>query len=756
MNKSMEKISSNKGEALKSLYQSFLTGINNFKATAPRKFLQSKGLDYQKLNLGFNSGQFHHNKDDGFKAPLIELGMLTKSDAAVREKGMKAYKSIGDYGVMFPLKDREGNIVNFYGYRFKRKLPVGEYMDDNGIYPSYPSPKTTRLFLSDNIIDGATIIESDILENRDAIIALKDGKLTDDITAAIKGLTEVEQIIFLTVNEDSPTSNHLKEIVSTKINEVKIPSESLNEFWQLYGTDAIIQLVDDIEDETDDSAKFQLVSDREFYYSGDEVNYQLNGVVSNNPTLLEMDFRIEPNHGGTVLNATLNLLDEHQAKEKLYYWTENNHLNYAQIIIEIDEIKTELEILRRRQNKTSKPKGFSTKLDKQAKQMLQSKDLFTQLNDLLGKTGIVGNEKSRLLLYLIASSYKFKYNLNAVIHCDDIIDGSGLVSKIANCIPEIEQYLIDITTSRSFRYYGNSAINNKLIVIPDYSGVTESKAINDLKRLQAKGTIINDAPVKNKHGFLNTVKQEVLGHCSSIGACINSKKHFENEPRTVLIGTENSQEQLQKLIEYDCLNMTGQVDYSMEEQTKELLQYIIKNTHALEVVNPLAMALMLPVNVRNARILTMQLNMFTSIITLFNQHQREKDKQGRVIATIEDNQTAVNLFLDTIMLNIDDLDVGTRNFFDKLKLLVLNSPEKHETKLSSFEIQKGLGVSKSHTNRFLKSLLDDEYIKKEGHRNAGYTYTVTNWDELTPIKEMIEKKLVNQTDPNQHGSPETL
>jgi predicted transcriptional regulator len=103
------------------------------------------------------------------------------------------------------------------------------------------------------------------------------------------------------------------------------------------------------------------------------------------------------------------------------------------------------------------------------------------------------------------------------------------------------------------------------------------------------------------------------------------------------------------------------------------------------------------------------------------------------------------------MVTIDELDASTREFFDKLKVLMMSGPNKRDTKLSSLDIQKALGLSKSHTNRFLSTLVDHEYVKKEGQRNQGFTYTVTHWDELNSIKQMIQGKLVNHRDPNGMG-----
>lgn len=754
MDKSMKKVSSINGEILKYLHQSFITGINNFKATAPREFLEKIGLDFQKLHLGFNSGQFHHRKDDAFKAPFIELGVLTKSDAPVREPGMIGYSTFGDYGIIFPLKDEAGNIVSMYAHRIKLQVPKGEYLNDSGIYPGFPSQRTTRLFLTNNVIDGATLIQSDVMENRDAVIALKDGHLTEDIKKAIESLDELTQIIVLGKEANEDLTEQLKNLTTAQVVLAELPSDSLNEFWLNHGTDGLLKFLDEVEESTS-STGFQMISDREFFYNGREVDYYIQGVLSNNRTLLELDFEIKADADDDVLRVKLDLLDDRGTEEKIYFWTENKELNCNQIILELKQIKGELEKVRRDHYKPEKQRGFSTKQDKHAKELLKSKDLFGKLNELIGRAGIVGEEKSRLLLYLIASSYKFKFNLHAVIHAEDMTTGSELASKIAGLIPETEQYFIDITSSRTFRYYGNSKINDKLILIPDYSGVTSSKAINDLKRLQAKGQIISDAPTKGDNGEVVTNRTEVQGHCSSIGACRNSKKYFEGQPRTVLVSMDNSHEQMQRLMEYDCLLMSGQIDEKSQEQAKELLQYIIRNVYSKEVVNPHAFALMLPLNVRNARMLTLQLNCFVSLIALFRQHQKQTDKLGRIVVTKEDIQTALDLYLDALMVTIDELDAGTRDFFGKLKAFAMTKPEKQKAKLYSLDIQKALGLSKSHTNRFLSTLVDHEYVQKEGHRNQGFSYMVTHWDESNTIKQMILERLATHRDPNSMGHQNT-
>lgn len=751
MKKNIEEIETNK-QPLEELFKSFRNGIFAGKSERPREFLAGIGLNHQYLEVGFNSGQFHHNTDDEFKVPYIELGVLTVSGVNARKPDKKSYNTIGDYGLIFPLKDEVGSIVNYYAHRIKLKTPKGEYLNGSGVYPAFPTDRTNRLFITESVIDAASFIQSQALENRDSVLALFDGVLSVDLKQAISGLTELEQIVIVTGESDSNLIEELKELTKVQVSELITPDgDSLNEMWLKYGTDGLIGIIDEVEQAQETLTGFNQLTDREFFYHGSEVTYHIHGVIPQNPTFLEMDFVIESDWD--TFRGKLDLIDEAGTNHKLYNWTDDKDLNCPQIIQELGEIKAELERIRREQNNENVPRGFSTKQDKEAKKILRSKDLFNQLNNLIGKTGIIGQEKSRLLLFLIASSYKFKYVLHAVTHAGDKIAASDLILKIANLIPEKEQYLIDLTASRTFRYFGNSAITNKLVVIPDYSGVTKSKAISDFKRLQAQGKLINDAPVKGKTGELHTIRTVVDGHCSSIGACGTTKRYFEDEPRTVLVRLDEGPEQMQKLMEYDTMLMAGEVNLKGEERTRELLQYVVKNIHPLEVVNPFARALMLPMEIRNARMLTLQLQQFTAIVTLFRQHQREKDKQGRVISTKEDVKTAIDLFLDTIVLNVDELDAGTREFFEKLKAEMLKKESGKDTKLTSFEIQKALNISKSHANRFLNTLTYHEFIKKDGHKNTGFSYQVTNWDELSSLRDLLLNRLGEPGEPNKDGSP---
>ncbi|MFN7777133.1 hypothetical protein [Flavobacterium sp.] len=183
--------------ALEDIFHSFELGIRSSKAVKPKAYLNSLGLDYNELRIGFNSGQFHHNKEQEFKDQCEALGLLVKSDAGVNKEGLTAYTVFGRYGVVFPLLNQSNEIVNLFAIRFELSTPVEEYLNEQGIYPSYPHPLTKKLFLVPTALDAASLMQSKALENRESVLALHDGKLLPQHLEAIKALTELEEIIIL-------------------------------------------------------------------------------------------------------------------------------------------------------------------------------------------------------------------------------------------------------------------------------------------------------------------------------------------------------------------------------------------------------------------------------------------------------------------------------------------------------------------------------------------------------------------------------
>jgi hypothetical protein len=185
-------------QTLETLFQSFETGIRSSKATKPKEYLKSVGLDYTEMRIGFNSGQFHHRESQEVKDQYEVLGVIKKSATAVANKeDLTAYTVFGRYGIIFPLINKENEIVNFFAVRFEKADKQEAYLNKNGLYPKYPHKNTKRLFITPTLMDCASFIQSKALDQREAVIALHNGKLLPQHKQAIESLTELQEIIII-------------------------------------------------------------------------------------------------------------------------------------------------------------------------------------------------------------------------------------------------------------------------------------------------------------------------------------------------------------------------------------------------------------------------------------------------------------------------------------------------------------------------------------------------------------------------------
>jgi hypothetical protein len=182
-------------ETLETLFQSFEMGIRM--SQRPKEYLKNMGLDYLEQRIGYNSGQFHHNISQDTKDQYEALGVIKKSDAGVNKENLTAYTAFGKVGIVFPLMDKDNEIVNLFAVRFEMKSPAEEYLNKKGIFPKYPHKNIKRLYITPTLMDCASFIQSKALDQREAVIALHNGKFLPQHKEAIQELTALEEIIII-------------------------------------------------------------------------------------------------------------------------------------------------------------------------------------------------------------------------------------------------------------------------------------------------------------------------------------------------------------------------------------------------------------------------------------------------------------------------------------------------------------------------------------------------------------------------------
>jgi DNA-binding MarR family transcriptional regulator len=233
-------------------------------------------------------------------------------------------------------------------------------------------------------------------------------------------------------------------------------------------------------------------------------------------------------------------------------------------------------------------------------------------------------------------------------------------------------------------------------------------------------------------------------------SCTTKGEIYEdNMSRCFIIAVDESSEQSRKVIHYQNMKASGQVDEQKEKQCAEFIHTLVALLRPYEVVNPYADKVHLPEEAHKIRRLNGLYQAFVKAITLMHQYQRKKDERGRLISEKEDLQIAAGIMFESILLKVDELDGGLRQFYERLKTYVkLRAAEHHLSyEFGQREVRQALNVSKTQLHRYLNDLEQLEYIRRSGgYANRGFNYKVVYWDNINVLRSKVKRYLQGQLD----------
>lgn len=668
---------------LQKMFLSFRKGL--FSSIPAKAYCQSRNLDFEQLEIGFNSGQFHHGtrKDEILINNCVELGLLIPHGTNSRTGG-QAYKPFGNKGIVFPLKNKENEIVSFYFRSTIDNKNAKHYYLKNrqGLYPNYPNPDTKKLILTEAIIDTASLLQIDeINQNYTLLSCYGTNGLTEEILNAIKPLKQLEEIIFFFDGD-------------------KAGNEAVNKYAELLR-------------ELHPKATISKVETPE----NEDVN---NLLLGHEPEILT------------------HLISERKEIEFLFSVEIERFVNTNENNRQVDEQKEKAE----EKTHYSKPITQNSTID-----FLQQADLLKRLNDLIEQSGIIGEENSRLLLLIIASSYKTKQPLHAIVQGSSGSGKTHLIGKIADLMPPEDVLRFTRITESSLYNWGEYELVNKLLIIEDLDGLKE-EAMFAMRELISNQRLSSSVSIKDKKGNIKSVKKEVKGVFSSLSATTKGEIYEDNMSRSFLLAVDESKEQTDRIIHYQNKRIAGEINPEQQQQAKELLQKIIRALKEEEVQNPYATQIQLPENVHKKRRLNEMFQSIIKQITIINQYQR-RTQNGRIVTQIEDIENAVKILFDSIILKIDELDGSLRQFYEKLKKRFKTDD------FTRFEAMETTGFKKTQLQHYLNQLVQLEYIKQFGHGNKGYKYRINHFDDIQSVRKKLKDhftKQIQNLKPNTNGN----
>ena len=488
-------------------------------------------------------------------------------------------------------------------------------------------------------------------------------------------------------------------------------------------------------------------------FKGKSAIFTVLGALSLDLSSLRITLHIKVHENLQKHRCKIDLFEVNQVQKLLVNVSEKYQIKLCDIEADIRRLTELLEAYQEKLFEeefggSKQPKiSLTLAKEKEAISLLKSPDLIDLLQNILGEVGIVGEVKTRVLIFVIASSYKMQNPIHAIIQASSGSGKSHLINSIAECMPKEDVISFTRVTSKSLYHYSKEELVNKLLLIQDFDGLDE-EAQYSFRELQSHGELTTSITYKDRFGNIQSKVKSVKGCFASLGATTNQNIYEDNLSRSILLKIDESAKQSNEIIHFQNQKLAGKLNEHQIELNKQQLVNLIRVLKPFKVLNKYSDKIALPSNVKSIRRLNNQFLKFVSQITLLHQFQREFDKQNRLLTTKEDIRISIELFFDVIWLKIDELDGSTRQFFEELKSYIKTQIKTSENSLYKFnqrELRNSLNLSKTGLHRKLTKLLELEFISiVGGTKNRGYKYQIKVWDDVKTTKEKLKNDLINQ------------
>jgi DNA primase len=462
--------------------------------------------------VGYNSGQFHHRGklSEADQQACINAGLLIPYNGSVPNANGTTYTAFAKDCVMFPLKNRQNQIVSLYGRSITDNKNAKHYYTANrtGLYPGHPNPNTEKLILTEAIIDAATLLQiPEITAEYSVLACYGTNGLTEEHQQAIKELHRLQEIIFFFDGDKAGNEavekyhKELSQLLPTqtiKLTKVETPEgEDVNSLAQSHEIEIFTHLLNNrkplepiskdnlflltenhlkpheaaaLPEEKQQAPSFTSVSglrssdpvlntqnpDFITYHTPELSITILGGINLQQLDRLRLTLKISLN-GGSPLQSVRHSLDLYHSELLEKFITrageqlETGTTTIRHALARLTELVEQYRLGKIESLKEQKPKArqLSEQRYKAAINYLKSAKLMQRTNTDIGKTGMIGEENNRLLMYLVFTSRLREQPLHIISLGASGTGKTYLQEKVSELIPEQDKLEITILSQKT-------------------------------------------------------------------------------------------------------------------------------------------------------------------------------------------------------------------------------------------------------------------------------------------------------------------
>ena len=558
----------------------------------------------------------------------------------------------------FALRDRENKVVGLYGRSLSSNTKSSKHFytsGRSGLYPHYPKAGRKKLILAECVLDAATLLGVDEITKEYEVLSCygTEGRV-EQIEAIIEAKDLAELIIFFDGDKGGREGG---EIVASKIaqqrGDVKIKivatpeGEDINSLVLGHEENILQHLIEaasvytsaaqakrkPIEKSRKPAA--QAVAKKEkglntknmnnMIYVGRAAIYYIKGGMRKDLESLKVSLVIEHRQTKRKSRQKVDLYEDRQVEKLALQAAGKLQLSAEAIEEEIGKLTDLLEAYREQNKKGENQDKILLSAVEKAEYIRfgRSKNLMSKLNDLIGKSGIVGEENNRLFLFSCAVSHLMLKPLNVIVQGSSGSGKSYLIKIVSYLVPQEKVRRYTRLSEKSLYNFGEFDLCNTLIIIEDYDGMNEEVEYA-IREIISNNELRSAVSAKeSEHSEVKTKDKIVRGPIATLIATTRMDIYHDNSTRVFFVSVDESKEQTEKIIDYLNKKAAGLIKAADEQKAKNYLQNYVRTLKAYDVENNYLQYIKLPVKHSEQRRLHGLLENFSAQITLLHQHQRK-------------------------------------------------------------------------------------------------------------------------------------
>jgi hypothetical protein len=365
------------------------------------------------------------------------------------------------------------------------------------------------------------------------------------------------------------------------------------------------------------------------------------------------------------------------------------------------------------------------------------------------RLGHVGEFAAKKLAFICAVSARSGKPIQPSTHAQSAAGKNFLWDTALSLLPqEMVVKRNGLSAKALFRTQTN--LKGAVLYIQEVSGSEDAEYT--IRVMQSDGRLEYEATEKMPDGGMKNVLYQTEGPTVVVQTTTKNHLHPENETRVFPIYLDESEAQTSRIVGSILKEASGLASNEAERaRIQQRWQDAIRLLEPAEVAVPYADRIVIPSAPLRIRRDARRLIDVVRVIAWLCQHQRQRDAEGRILATEEDFHEALTLVSESLRRAWQTLTPAEEKVLEAIRRLPETQRTRNGFKRRELKVKE---VSDRRVKEVLKSLTDTGYLDSDGSRGPqGYTYTLVRDAEEISLGISLRPSPDSEETPANDGYP---